>query len=443
MKTFFLFLFLLVSFFLNAQNTMYFMECIPQSSSSNPAFIPDLKFHIGLPLISGIAEETYNSGFTYSELNTFLDNLDNENYDPEEFIKSIGDKNKFTTEASANILSFGFRLKEKGYFTFDIKANSFIVNDAGSEVVYLLSDYDKIPANKFPIEIDEMDLFVTSSINMGFTYSRVINQNLTLGIRPAVNFNAIGLKTSNFNYIINRNEYTEYYENEAYTYTEYEETFTGEAELGMPVEINPDAIDNGELDIGQGVFPEGWEDDVSFKDMVKDATFSIDLGANYQIKKWMLSASVLNLGTSKWRNNAYKMNGNNEGISVEEKNNIKIGLPTKIYLGAIRQFSPNWNYGVVLNNTFYNTGSSATATASLNGYIGSMLSASFSYTAGYKYDNLGVGIRLRFLPGTDLYFVTDNIIQLFNYENAYRVTAAVGINISIGAKMNSIKVESI
>ena len=435
MRKLFPILLLFASLSLNAQNTMYFMERVPQNISYNPAFIPDLKFHIGLPIVSGIAGETYNSGFTYSELDDFLNNLENENYNPDDFINSIGDKNTFYTEARANILSFGFRLKEKGYFTFDIKASNFIVNKAESEIIYLLTDYDDIPVEKFPIQIDEMDLLVNSSINMGATYSRVINENLTVGICPTLNLNNIGLATSDFSYIINRieseNEYTEY------TYAEYDVTFTGKAVLGMPVEINPDAIDNGELDLNEDLFPEGWEDDVTVGNLLKNSTFSLDLGATYKLNKWMFSASLLNLGTSKWRNNAYELDGNEEALYVTEKSKVKIGLPTKIYLGAVRQFSPKWNYGFVFNNTFYSTGSNATATISLNGHLGSMLSTSISYTAGYKYDNLGLGLRLRFLPGTDLYFVTDNIIQLFNYENAYRVTAAFGINISIGTRIKA------
>ena len=61
-----------------------------------------------------------------------------------------------------------------------------------------------------------------------------------------------------------------------------------------------------------------------------------------------------------------------------------------------------------------------------------MISTSVSYTAGYKFNNIGFGLRLRFLPGTDLYFVTDNIIQVFSPKIAYRLTAAFGINVSIG-----------
>jgi hypothetical protein len=160
----------------------------------------------------------------------------------------------------------------------------------------------------------------------------------------------------------------------------------------------------------------------------------IDLGAVYQLDKWTFSASLLNLGSSSFQNNAYTLTGNNDKVLVTEENKIKIGIPVKFYAGVMRQFSPKWNYALLFNNNFYSTGSVASATASLNGYIGSALSASVSYTAGYKYDNLGLGLRFRFLPGTDLFFVTDNILQAFNYKNAYRLTAAAGINIAIGIR---------
>jgi hypothetical protein len=86
----------------------------------------------------------------------------------------------------------------------------------------------------------------------------------------------------------------------------------------------------------------------------------------------------------------------------------------------------------MFQNSFYEEGSLASATLSLNGWVGKMLSVSTSYTAGYKYNNFGLGLRMRFLPGTDLFFVTDNVIQAVDFRNAYRMTAAVGINISYG-----------
>ncbi|WP_297092237.1 DUF5723 family protein [uncultured Draconibacterium sp.] len=454
MRKFLSFLFLMYALTLSAQNTMYFMECLPQNNAFNPAYIPKLNMHIGLPGISGINVQAYNSGFNYSELDGFLDDLDNENYNPDEFINSIDGKNRFLSEARVNLLSFGFRLKDKGYFTFDLKANNILVNTAQPEVVYLLADYDNIPSENFPIIIDEMEMLENNFISMGFTYSRVINENLSIGLRPVINFNNIGFKTSGISCQVSREEYTERYDigdgsGEMYenSYVEYNETFAGQVELGLPTEVNPEAVDGNELDLDEGLLPDDWIDDITLGNMLKNASFSIDLGATYQLDKWLFSASLLNLGTSKWRNNSYQLNGvfndDDETINIEETDKIQVGIPPQIYLGAIRQFSSKWNYALLLNNTFYSTGSNASATLSLNGHVGSALSTSVSYTAGYKFNNLGLGLRLRFLPGTDLYFVTDNIIQVFNYKNAQRITAAFGINIAVGTKPDKLSEETI
>lgn len=440
---------------------MYFFESMPQNNSFNPAIIPEMKFHIGLPVLGGISEESYNSGFTYNELDEFIQNLEKDGYNPEDFIKSIGERNTFITEARANLLSFGFKIKDKAYFAFDLKTTNYVLNDASPEVAYLFANEDEIPNLEFPIIIDQMDFLVNSSINMGITYSRVINENLTIGVRPNINFNILGLTTSDFNYIVNKSEVTKTFPDYIYneesgeyeefqnsvTYSEYNETFTGNAKVGMPVEMNPEAINNGRLDLDKGIFPDGWEEDLTIRELFKNATLSLDIGACYQIDKWVFSASLLNLGNSKWRTYAYELDGvvndDEENIYITEKDEVKIGLPTKFFVGAKRQFSAKWNYGILLHNTFYSKGSQTSATVSLNGFVGSALSVSTSYTAGYNYNNLGLGLRLRFLPGTDLFFVTDNVIQLINYKNAHRLTAAVGINMAFGTKRSTAITENL
>lgn len=433
----------------NAQNTMYFMDRVPQSISCNPAIVPEFDFHIGFPALSGISTHIFNSGFNYNQLEEFSDNLENENYKPKEFIQSLGEKNTLIAEVNADILSFGFKTRNKGYFAFDLKLNSSTVNASDPNIIYLFSGYEDLPNEDFPISINEMDLITTNYISTGFTYSRAINEQLTIGIRPIINFNYFGTQTSNVDYVVEREENTERFEDydgEIYEYSniEYNESFSGQVALGMPVAINPEAIDGNELDFAGGLFPDDFGEDIAIGDFFKNASLSLDLGATYKLEKWMFSASLIDLGKSKWKNNTYHLNGvmndEDETVYIEEER-VKIGIPTKLYLGANRQFSPKWNYGFVFKNTFYGTGSNASATLSLNGYVGSALSTSVSYTAGYKWDNLGLGLRLRFFPGTDLYFVTDNIIQLFNYRNAYRFSAAFGLNISIGAKKREVEIQ--
>ena len=429
MKRLFPVLLLLISFISEAQNTMYFMERLPQNIAYNPAIMPKMKFFVGLPGIGGTAVQAYNSGFNFNQLDEFGTNLKNDNYNPDDFVKSIGDYNLFTAEASMNVLSFGFKLKEKGYLSFLVTMNSLLINKAASDIAYLVSDLDNLSNESFPIIVDDISVTANNYLNFGFTYSRIINEHLTLGITPRINFNQFGLKTSDLSFKIDLDESAIGSPDD-----EYIQTFTGEAVLGLPTEINPDARNNGELDLDAGLLNENWIDDISFGSILKNKSLMVDIGATYEIEKWTFSASLLNIGASSFKTNAYELRGNNDKVLINEAEKIKIGIPAKLYIGAMRQFSPKWNYALLFNNNFYKSGSVATATASLNGYIGSALSTSISYTAGYKYDNIGIGLRFRFFPGTDFYLVTDNIIQAFNYKNAYRLTAAAGINISIGIK---------
>lgn len=430
MKRFIPFLLFCVSFISEAQNTMYFMDRLPQNIAYNPAIMPKIDFYIGLPGIGGVNTQLYNSGFNYNELEDFANSLDNDNYNPDEFVNKIGEYNLFTGEAAVNLMSFGFKIKDISYLSFGLTMNSLLINKASSEIAYLLADLDDISDEDFPIGIDGISLNGNAYMGFGVTYSRKINEHLTLGITPRINFNMAGIKTTDLSFKVEKEENII----DGFVEEEYNETFSGEVFLGLPTEINPDALENDELLLDEGLLNEDWTDDYALSRILKDKSLMFDIGATYEIEKWTFSASIVNIGNSVYKSNGYILNGNNDKIMVKNANKIEIGIPTKLYIGAMRQFSTKWNYALLFNNNFYNSGSVATVTASLNGYIGSALSTSISYMAGYKYDNLGIGLRLRFFPGTDLYFVTDNIIQAFNYKTAYRLTAALGINIAIGVK---------
>lgn len=424
MKRFLPVVLLIISLISGAQNTMYFMDRLPQNIAYNPAIVPNMKFFIGLP---GITAQAYNSGFTFNQFDKFKNNLADKNYSPDEFVSSIGDYNLLTLETRTNLLSFGFKLKEKNYLSFMVTMNGLLINKAASDIAYLVTDLDDITREDFPIVVDDISMNANVYTNFGFTYSRIINNHLTLGITPRINFNQAGIKTTNISYRIDLLEPGTEFE-------DYEQTFSGETQIALPTEMNPEAIENGEVTMGIGLLPKDWEQDITLGSLLKNKSLMVDIGATYEIEKWTLSASILNIGTSVFKTNSYLLNGANNKVTLNETEKIEIGIPARLYIGAMRQFSPKWNYALLFNNNFYSTGQVTTATASLNGYVGKVLSTSVSYTTGYKFNNLGIGLRFRFIPGADLYLVTDNIFQAFNYKNAYRFTAAAGINIAIGAK---------
>ncbi|GEM_PF-1482541 len=414
-----------------AQNTMYFMDRLPQNISYNPAIMPEMKFFIGLPAVGGVSGEMFNSGFTYNEFDEFLDNFNKPGYNPDDFVKSIGDYNLFVEQLSINLGSFGFKIKDHSYLSFSLGGNQMLINRASSEIAYILADLDHLSPEDFPIVVDDFSADGIGYFNFGVTYSRKINEQLTLGITPRINFNLAGLDTKNLYFRVDYND-PEIDPNR----DEYEETYSGKVYLGLPTEINPDAVEDGELVGDENILPENWEEEITLKRILKDKSFMVDLGATYQHDKWTFSASLLNMGTSVFKTNPYLLDGDEDKVLVKNENKIKIGIPVKLLIGAKRQFNRDWNYAILMRNDFYSMGSIPSATFSLNGYVGSALSTSVSYTAGYKFTNLGVGLRLRFLPGTDLFFVTDNIIQAFSYRNAHRITASAGINISIGIQKN-------
>ncbi len=429
MKRYLFVILMMSSYCIQAQNTAYFMDHFPQKISYNPAFVPDVNFYIAMPGIGGISGNVYNSGFTYNELDYFTDHLMNDSYNPDDFVRGIGNYNKTTADIRVNIFSVGFKTKKNEYISFNVSENSISSVRASSDIAYLLADLDDLNDDDFPIRIDDIDLNSTNYLSYSFSYSREINENLTVGISPKINFSHFGIQTNDIGYIIELEE-TEFDK-------EYNQYPLGEILLGMPVEINPESIHNGELNLDDDNLAGDWPENAKYGDFNKNGTLAIDLGATYKLNEWTFSASILNIGASKWRTNGYRLQGNNDETVYIEEEKIPIGIPAKIYLGVNRQFAPNWNYGMVLNNTFYKSGSLASATASLNGYVGKMLSTSVSYTAGYKFDNLGLGLRLRILPGTDLFFISDNVIDLFSYKKANLFSAAFGININVGIRNES------
>jgi len=108
-----------------------------------------------------------------------------------------------------------------------------------------------------------------------------------------------------------------------------------------------------------------------------------------------------------------------------------------MYLGVNYQLSPKWNTGLLVKNVMYENDNKSSVTLSLNGNIWRILSTSISYTNAYSYNNLGLGIKLRILPGSDLFVVTDNLNQLIKYEKAQLASVAFGINLAFGVKQKA------
>jgi len=240
------------------------------------------------------------------------------------------------------------------------------------------------------------------------------------------------LKSNNLNARLTR----ELVEDEYGSFYEYETDYSGSALVGLPVPVNPGAIgENNELNDDADLLPEDWSDLYGPGKLFQNPGLAFDIGVKYVLnERWYFSASLLDLGNTSWKKNGYKLEFNQDSGKLYEDQTFKVKIPSKLYAGASYSLSSRWNAGMLLRHVFHEQEGFTSATLSMNGYIGRMLSATFSYTASHTWDNLGVGFRLRVLPGADLYAVTDNLLQMINYKNAIHASAAFGLNLSFGVR---------
>ncbi len=414
---------------IQAQMTLYYMDRLPQIQQYNPALVPKVKFFLELPVIGNNQVELNNSGFNLGQFLDFSDNLNKANYNPDEFVNSLGDYNKTTGELRKNLLNFGFSLKKNGYFSMGFSVRNGFDITAPSDVVYLLVDNEKI-ADKMPLAINETNVRMNVFSQLSFTYARTIGTKLSVGITPKLIGALGGIYSEKINTEIRQT-----------APGEFDAKFDGKVQIGLPVPINPAAIgNNGELDTNEDLLDPDWAKNLSAGSAFQNSTLAVDLGANYQLNEsWSFSASLLDIGGSNWKKYAYDISYNGETATVKDLSKLKMKIPSKILVGADYKLSGDWNAGFLFRNVGYESGNFSAATLSLNGYVGRMLSTSVSYTAGHRFDNLGFGLRLRFFPGTDFYLVTDNVLQAFNYKSIQYSRLSFGINLAFGVGSRSLR----
>ena len=117
----FLIVFVCMAFASNAQtNTLYFMEDVPKNTSWNPAFMPRYSGYISLFDIYG---EVGNNAMMLRDFVFKRNGRWTTAFSPSESIdelyRRIGGNINGDVRFGLSVLNFGFRIKEKNFFTFD------------------------------------------------------------------------------------------------------------------------------------------------------------------------------------------------------------------------------------------------------------------------------------------------------------------------------------
>ncbi|QTE23982.1 DUF5723 family protein [Polaribacter cellanae] len=196
MKKTLLYFSFLVSFFANSQNkqVLYDFAELPQALLLNPALETNYKFHIGVPLLSGISSEVGVTNFALSDL--FLRDGRSINNKVSEVLNSLTSRDYVKFNAQIEVLSGGFRLNDKTYFSVgfyeEIDGISYIPKDG----IRLFNEGNAANINAvFSASQILYKMDVLGVIHAGIT--RKIDKKLTIGSRFKIYSSALNLESTN------------------------------------------------------------------------------------------------------------------------------------------------------------------------------------------------------------------------------------------------------
>lgn len=176
-----------VSAFAQQVNTLYFMENVPTRHILNPAFQPKTDFYLSLPIIGYTQFSAGNNSLTLKDVVyrnndgqtiTFL----NDDAGINHFYNSLKQTTVLNSNFQTNLLSFGFRSAD---FFWNFSVSQRFQGMVGlPKDIFQISFYGTsiLLNNRFNFKTLQGDLSLYTEVALGF--SKIMNENLTLGIKP-------------------------------------------------------------------------------------------------------------------------------------------------------------------------------------------------------------------------------------------------------------------
>ena len=410
----------------------YSMRAVPQTNQLNPAFIPDYKFHFGLPTFSSTLTGFGTSGPHYNQM-FMVTPGDSLGINNNSILDNIGSSNNINNKNINQWLYGGMKWND---FYFSISIGD--VTDVNAQysdklVQLLLKGNSQFIGEKVSLNPIELKAIHYREYAMGVSWD--LNSNLNIGIKAKALFGKAVINTEQMNFELLTTE--DYYN----------------------LEVKSNFIVNTSIPEIVGDSATDWMD-YTFS----DANFGLgfDFGATYNIDDlWSVSASILDVGYIDFDRYQKTYTSNTEftykGIDaipfielndderetrineikdslidlfeVEESNqNFRVPLTAKMYLGADYNFNNKVTLGALVRLEFFKGIVRPSFTASYYRTLGENFSISASYTMiNRSYLNFGLGLVANFEP-FQFYIATDNIIGVVAPEMVKYANIHVGIN---------------
>lgn len=425
-----------------AQNSqiMYYMN-IPQNHLLNPALRPSNSLYIGLPVLSGINVNINNNFVNFSDV--FMNGQPSDSiisflhpdYNVDDFLAKIKDKNSLEPEATVQLFGLGFSVGKDGYVFLDInermEGNVVLPGDLFK---LALKGNEGFKGSKIDLSSLRGDLKYYREVGLGF--SKNFTNKLRIGVKGKLLFGIAGASIDNRSLGITVND--------NYTHT-IDANLVVNVSAPVNVYMNADqkidsfVFDNKRFDKGSGV--------ADFLLGKKNMGLGLDIGATYDISdKIVISAAITDLGFIKWKKDVTNLQAESQfefsGLNMLNvfngtmtfdslanqmldslKNSFKVSdsndpfttwLPFGVTIGGSYNLTKRFSLGLLSYSRVIGKQIRESLTLSANVNLGNALSTSLSYTvANHRFDNLGAGLAFR--AGIfQFYMLADRIPVMWN-----------------------------
>ena len=425
------------------ENTMYYIDGIPDVTYLNPAKQPLCNIYIGAPGISS-SNSFYNSAFTFEDIiynspssDAVITPLHPEG-DFDKFINLFKKSNIISLDSKFNLASIGFRTNRM-YFSINVAYNQNLRFSYPDDFMKLLLTGNE---NGATYDLTSFGIDGKSYMEYSVGVSRKIMDNLTVGIRPKLYTGFFAMQSDFTNVSLST------------SYDEWNLNANGNINVAIPL-IDFPLNEDGEFDISDNTLSDDISDEVENladgSTSITSALFAnkglgVDLGVVYNpLQEMELSASIVDLGYIKWKKHthAFGIDGQFsqgpfdyeditendslfEGIMDTIKTQLQIqqsspvfktSMEPSLFLGGRYFVSETFNVGLLSHTKFYEDHVREDMTLSTNFRPSRAFNISLSYSLlDGKYLNFGYGFSVR-IAMFHLFFVVDDI-SLNRYEIA-------------------------
>lgn len=426
-------LFLTTFIYLNAQTSVSFQHlgnATFQNNLINPSLIPEGRFFLGLPVLSGVHVNvnnkfSYNEGFTVESDRTLLD--------VPKLISNLQRQNTVTAKVNVNLLHLGYKLESGVLLSF--VANERVEADflyPKELIQYVFTEGNNEFLNQ-DVKISRVGLIAQHFREFGLGIAAPINEQLTVGLRGKF--------------------------------------LVGFANASLPGGTKADLRTNGEAyqisanwekatlrTSGFDIYDETEGDLGSHLVMNGNTGFAIDIGGTYKLNRYYtITGSIVDLGFINWKENInnYTLRDTTftySGVNLEDLDNIqqtledslfdkfdpvdtfdpyKSWLPVTGYGSWIYHYSPKTDFYVTVGSRWIQRQFKMMYGGGVTQKFGKAFTASLSVTKlPQQFFNAGAAFAVKGGP-VQMYMAVDQVIN-FSVPDAKALDFRFGMSFAFG-----------